>query len=53
VIDPLSGEIRSGKYSILFYETGGIEGSGTIVLFTNKKTIKIELDPIVGSVVIR
>jgi general secretion pathway protein H len=53
VIDPLSGEIRSGKYSILFYETGGIEGSGTIVLFNNKKTIKIVLDPIVGSVVIR
>lgn len=52
VIDPLLGEVHNGKYPITFYETGGIEG-GTIVLFTKKKTVKIELDPVVGSVVIK
>lgn len=52
IIDPLLGEVHNGKYSITFYETGGIEG-GTIVLSTKKKTVNIELDPIVGSVVIK
>jgi hypothetical protein len=52
VIDPLLGEIRNGKYPIIFSATGGTEG-GTIVLSTNKKTASIELDPVVGSVVIR
>jgi general secretion pathway protein H len=52
IVDPLLGDIVKGKYSISFYETGGIEG-GTIVLSTKKKTVNIELDPVVGSVVIR
>jgi general secretion pathway protein H len=52
IIDPLLGEVHNGKYPITFYETGGIEG-GTIVLSTKKKTVNIELDPIVGSVVIK
>jgi prepilin-type N-terminal cleavage/methylation domain-containing protein len=52
VIDPLLGEIRNGQYPIIFSATGGMEG-GTIVLFSNKKTIKLELDPVVGSVIIK
>jgi prepilin-type N-terminal cleavage/methylation domain-containing protein len=52
VIDPLSGEVRNGKYSIIFSATGGTEG-GTIVLSTNKKSVSIQLDPVVGSVVIK
>ncbi|MGB9715553.1 MAG: pilus assembly FimT family protein [Thermodesulfovibrionales bacterium] len=52
IIDPLLGDVVKGKYSLSFYETGGIEG-GTIVLSTKKKTVNIEPDPIVGSVVIR
>jgi len=52
VIDPLLGEIRNGEYTIIFSATGGIEG-GTIVLSTNKKTASIQLDPVVGSVVIK
>jgi prepilin-type N-terminal cleavage/methylation domain-containing protein len=52
VIDPLLGEIRNGKYHIIFSATGGMEG-GTIVLSTNKKTVSIQLDPVVGSVVIK
>lgn len=52
IIDPLLGEVHNGKYSITFYETGAIEG-GTIVLSTKKKTVNIEVDPIVGSVVVK
>lgn len=52
VIDPLLGEIRNGEYTIIFSATGGMEG-GTIVLSSNKKTASIQLDPVVGSVVIK
>ena len=52
VIDPLLGEIRKGEYPIIFNATGAMEG-GTIVLSTEKKTVTIQLDPVVGSVVIK
>lgn len=52
VIDPLLGEIRTGEYPIIFNATGAMEG-GTIVLSTEKKTVTIQLDPVVGSVVIK
>jgi prepilin-type N-terminal cleavage/methylation domain-containing protein len=52
IIDPLSGEIFHGKYSLIFHDTGGIEG-GTVLLTYSKKTIAIEMDPIVGSIVVK
>jgi len=52
VIDPLLGEIRQGEYLLIFNATGAMEG-GTIVLSTEKKTVTIQLDPVVGSVVIK
>jgi len=52
VIDPFSGTVSQGKYSFIFHETGGIEG-GTILLTYNKKTLSIETDPIVGSIVVK
>ena len=52
VIDPLSGEVNGGKYSFIFYETGGIEG-GSILLAYKRKTISIETDPVVGSIVVK
>lgn len=52
IIDPFSGEVHSGKYSIVFHATGGIEG-GTIVLSDNRRSVSIQLDPVVGSVVIK
>jgi hypothetical protein len=52
VIDPLSGEVNHGKYSFIFYDTGGIEG-GTILLTYNKKTMSIVTDPVVGSIVVK
>lgn len=52
VIDPFSGEIRSGEYNITFQPYGGVEG-GTVVLWNGKKTVSIQLDPVVGSTVIK
>ncbi len=51
VIDTLSGEIHNGKYQIVLNATGG-EG-GTIVLWNNKRSVSIQMDPIVGSIVIK
>jgi len=52
VIDPLSGTVTQGKYSFVFYGSGGIEGA-TIILTYNKKTLSIETDPVVGSIVVK
>jgi type II secretory pathway pseudopilin PulG len=52
VNDPLSGEIRSGQYPILFRAYGGAEG-GTVILQGRKKVIYIQTDPVVGSVMVR
>jgi prepilin-type N-terminal cleavage/methylation domain-containing protein len=52
IIDPLAGEVFRGKYSLIFHNTGGIEG-GTILLTYSKKTIAIETDPVVGSIVVK
>jgi len=49
VIDPFSGEIPQGKYSIVFNPGGAVSG-GTIVLSRGKRTLRIELDPITGAV---
>ena len=50
VIDPLLGEIHNGKYQFVLPAIGGVEG-GTIVLWDNKRTMRIQMDPVVGSVV--
>ena len=52
VIDPLLGEVRKGEYPVVFHATGAMEG-GTIVLSSGKKIVSIQLDPVVGSVVIK
>ena len=49
VVDPASGEIMRGKYRIVFYPSGEMEG-GTIILSGRKKVIKIDMDPITGVV---
>ncbi|MEW6569622.1 MAG: prepilin-type N-terminal cleavage/methylation domain-containing protein [Nitrospirota bacterium] len=51
IVDPLSGEINEGSYQFIFYEIG-FEG-GTIVLWDQKRTASIQLDPVVGSLVIK
>ncbi|OPY70890.1 MAG: hypothetical protein A4E57_00205 [Syntrophorhabdaceae bacterium PtaU1.Bin034] len=50
VDDPAAGgEIRNGRYRIVFPATGGIEG-GTVILRYRKKAVSIHIDPVVGSV---
>jgi len=51
IIDPLSGEIQKGKYRFVLNAIGGAEG--TIVLWNNKRTVSIQMDPIVGTVVVK
>lgn len=51
-VDPTYGEVRHGKYLISFHSTGGVEG-GVLVLTARKKMVRIEMDPVVGSVKVR
>jgi general secretion pathway protein H len=50
--DPVAGEVSTGNYAVLFHESGIVEG-GTITLWNSKRTLNIELDPILGSVVLK
>ena len=52
IIDPMSGEIFQGKYNFLLHVSGNIEG-GTIILWNAKKSVSIQPDPIVGTVIIK
>lgn len=52
VTDPFSGDIFNGKYRFVVQTTGSVNG-GTIVLWNDKKTVSIRMDPVVGSVVIK
>lgn len=52
VVDPLSGDIHGGKYPIVFSPAGGMSG-GAVILSWGKKTIRIELDPIAGAVLLK
>ncbi len=51
IIDPLNGEIFEGKYKFIVHSIS-IEG-GTIVLWNNKKAVYIQMDPVVGSIVMK
>jgi hypothetical protein len=52
IIDPLYGDIFEGKHQIVSNALGGVYG-GTIVLWNDKKTVSIQPDPIVGSLVVK
>ena len=52
IIDPLAGELRRGRHALVFHPTGGMAG-GSIILSRPKKAIRIDLDPIVGTVTLR
>lgn len=52
VNDSIAGDISSGNYPVLFHESGVVEG-GTITLYNSKKTINIELDPLIGSIIVK
>jgi len=50
VLDPFSGEIWNGKYSMVF-PASGAAGGGTILLSNNRKELSIISDPVIGSVI--
>lgn len=50
--DPFYGDIRQGKYTFTFHSYGSAEG-GTIVLWDDKRSVSISLDPIVGSIILK
>lgn len=52
VIDPFLKEFTEGKYNFLFYGAGGVEG-GDILLSDGKRKIRIHVDPIAGSTVVK
>lgn len=52
VKDPLSGEISTGEYKLVFNAVGDIAG-GTIVLQDKKRTVDIEIDPVIGAVAVK
>ncbi|MGD0280860.1 MAG: prepilin-type N-terminal cleavage/methylation domain-containing protein [Dissulfurispiraceae bacterium] len=52
VLDPLTGESRTGIHSLIFQASGGIQGE-TIILGARKREVKIEVDPVVGSVIVK
>ena len=52
VTDPMSGDIINGIYEISVHSGGGVQGS-TIQLWTSKKSVSIQTDPVVGAVVIK
>lgn len=52
VKDSLLGEINRGKYTIVFEPFGSISANA-IVLYSDKRSVSIEIDPVIGSVLIR
>ena len=52
VIDPLSGDITSGKYQMTFHPAGSTEG-GTVVLWNNTRIAHINIDPVAGAIIIK
>lgn len=51
-VSPFYGEIFKGRYQVVMFAGGGLEG-GTIVLSDGRKTAMIHLDPVVGSIVVK
>lgn len=52
VMDPFEGELGSGIYRLVFRPMGAMDGAG-IILSGPKRSATIELDPIVGAVVVK
>ncbi|MCI0468977.1 MAG: prepilin-type N-terminal cleavage/methylation domain-containing protein [Nitrospirae bacterium] len=52
VINSASETVSRGILYFVFYPTGGAE-AGTVVLSTKKKRLDIQIDPIIGSVIIK
>ena len=51
VLDPFSGEVSNGTYQMRFNAYG--TGAGTVVVWNNKRSLSIQVDPVTGPVVLR
>ncbi|HUO76330.1 MAG TPA: prepilin-type N-terminal cleavage/methylation domain-containing protein [Thermodesulfovibrionales bacterium] len=49
VMDPFSGEIRNGTYQMRFHAFG--TGGATVVVWNDKRSVSIQVDPITGPVI--
>lgn len=47
IVEPPLGEISQGKYRFVFSAGGDIEG-GKIILWNDKKSVEIMIDPVIG-----
>jgi len=52
VVDPVRGGVYGGEYDIIADASGTVEPC-EIILGTKKKTLRIEIDPVIGSVVVK
>lgn len=52
IIDPVSGERTRGTYHITAYALGTVQLC-EVVLWNKNKTLRIEIDPVVGSTVLK
>jgi general secretion pathway protein H len=50
--DPFYGEVAQGTRRFVF-QALGVSETGTIVLSTKKRSVRIEMDPVVGAVTIK
>ncbi|MFO0753450.1 MAG: GspH/FimT family pseudopilin [Thermodesulfovibrionales bacterium] len=49
IATPLAGEVRSGTYRVVFRPMGAAD-AGTIIVSNEKRTVRIEADPVAGAV---
>jgi general secretion pathway protein H len=52
VIDPLTGPVEQGTFTMVFDPTGFMSGA-TLELATTKRAIRIQTDPVVGAVTLK
>lgn len=52
IIDPFSNEVINGKYQFIFQVAGGSEG-GIIILKQGKRIANIQIDPIIGTAMVK
>lgn len=53
LLDASSTEIRSGLYAVTVSPVGSIENMAAFRLHTGRKTLRIDTDPVVGTVTVR